>query len=357
MTQKIGWISGNSGFLVRDLNHDGVINNGSELFGTGTVLANGQHASNGFQALSALDSNHDGVINAKDAAFNELMVWTDTNHDGISQANELHSMQSLNIASLNLGASHSAINSNGNWIVLDSTYTTTDGQVHEMGDVWFQSNTLSAADIAAMTTAQIATFSTGVIAALTTDQIAALTTADVAALHSDQIHALSTADMAALSKDQIHALTTDQVHALTTDQVHALTADQVHALTPGQAHALTADDLAAMTPQIRAITAHDMANLQGLGTEAGLNGQAATWTTGSHAAGLNDVFAQTHAAANAYLGADHVAAVADAAAHIAADPHTAGTMLTTGAEHHAVADPHSLAVQGVVHTVKDPLLG
>ncbi|MGC4062320.1 MAG: hypothetical protein QM749_16330 [Aquabacterium sp.] len=80
-----GWVSPQDGLLVLDRNHDGVINDGTELFGTATILSNGQRAGNGYNALLELDTNHDGKITAADAQFKDLKVWVDANGDGISQ--------------------------------------------------------------------------------------------------------------------------------------------------------------------------------------------------------------------------------------------------------------------------------
>jgi len=49
-----------------DRNGDGVINSGAELFGTATVLANGQKANDGYQAMRELDTNGDGQLTAAD---------------------------------------------------------------------------------------------------------------------------------------------------------------------------------------------------------------------------------------------------------------------------------------------------
>ena len=67
--ENTGWISKDDGLLVRDLNNNGQIDNGTELFGNNTVLSNGQKATNGFEALADLDSNNDGVFNNQDAAW------------------------------------------------------------------------------------------------------------------------------------------------------------------------------------------------------------------------------------------------------------------------------------------------
>ena len=51
------WADEDDGVLVWDRNADGVINDGSELFGNNTVLDDGDKADNGFAALSELDDN------------------------------------------------------------------------------------------------------------------------------------------------------------------------------------------------------------------------------------------------------------------------------------------------------------
>jgi len=134
---KAGWVAGADGLLVRDISGDGVINHGGELFGEGTVLADGSKAKDGYQALAALDSNLDGLIDAKDAAFGSLQVWTDANGNGITDAGELKSLASLGITSISLDAVKSSVVDNGNLIGLMGSYTNSDGSVHTAGDVWF----------------------------------------------------------------------------------------------------------------------------------------------------------------------------------------------------------------------------
>jgi hypothetical protein len=87
----IGWTAAATAqaFLCVDRDGDGAITSGAELFGNATLLKNGQRADNGFQALAELDDNHDGMIDDRDSIWGRLLLWTDTNHDGISQASEL----------------------------------------------------------------------------------------------------------------------------------------------------------------------------------------------------------------------------------------------------------------------------
>jgi hypothetical protein len=87
----MGWTAAGSevALLALDRNGNGRIDHGGELFGTGTLLKNGPHAENGFDALAEYDANADGVIDASDPVWSYLLLWTDSNHDGVSQPSEL----------------------------------------------------------------------------------------------------------------------------------------------------------------------------------------------------------------------------------------------------------------------------
>ncbi|MBL8382203.1 MAG: hypothetical protein JNM90_03945, partial [Burkholderiales bacterium] len=54
-TTGSGWISADDGFLVRDRNGNGSIDDGTELYGDATALPGGGTARNGFEALAAED--------------------------------------------------------------------------------------------------------------------------------------------------------------------------------------------------------------------------------------------------------------------------------------------------------------
>lgn len=94
-TVKTGWVAKGDGLLALDLNHNGVIDSGAELFGNATTLANGNKAVDGWQALATLDTNGDGVIDAKDAQFADLRVWVDANGNGHTDAGELMTLAAL----------------------------------------------------------------------------------------------------------------------------------------------------------------------------------------------------------------------------------------------------------------------
>ena len=59
-------------------------------------------ARNGFEALAQYDENGDGIIDEKDTAYSQLLVWRDANSDGVSQAEELVSLQEAGIQSISL---------------------------------------------------------------------------------------------------------------------------------------------------------------------------------------------------------------------------------------------------------------
>lgn len=132
--QAVGWINADDGFLVRDLNGNGLIDSGAEMFGDATKLASGAKAADGFSALADLDANHDGIVNASDSAFSSLRVWRDTNQNGIADAGELLSLSSLGIAGFNVAStSHAQTLTNGNQIADLGTYIKADGEVGALG--------------------------------------------------------------------------------------------------------------------------------------------------------------------------------------------------------------------------------
>ncbi|WP_370470190.1 hypothetical protein [Snodgrassella alvi] len=134
-----GWVKSDDGILVFDRNGDGIINNGSELFGDSSKIWNGKFAQNGYEALKEFDSNFDGKVNAKDKNFSKLRVWRDLNHDGITQENELFTLEQVGVKALYL--EHQNTNSslgNGNTLTQTGSYEKTDGSINKMGDVNFE---------------------------------------------------------------------------------------------------------------------------------------------------------------------------------------------------------------------------
>ncbi|MDR6539341.1 calcium-binding protein [Variovorax soli] len=106
-----GWIGADDGILVRDLDGNGSIDSGRELFGIDTLKRDGKSAANGFDALADLDSNADGQFTAADLAWNSVQVWRDLDQDGVSDAGELFGLDALGIR--RIGVTGSATNATG----------------------------------------------------------------------------------------------------------------------------------------------------------------------------------------------------------------------------------------------------
>ena len=105
--EELAWTRGGTGdaLLARDLDGNGVIDDGRELFGWATRLADGSNAVVGYRALAELDTpaqggNGDGVVDARDAGFADLLAWVDANHDGISQPGELVPLRETAVVAL-----------------------------------------------------------------------------------------------------------------------------------------------------------------------------------------------------------------------------------------------------------------
>ncbi|MFK5938115.1 MAG: hypothetical protein QM497_06925 [Sulfurimonas sp.] len=93
---QISKLKGNSGFLAFDKNDDGIINQGSELFGT--------LSGNGFGELSTYDLDGNGWIDENDNIFNKLQVWF-KNDD--TQEKELVGLGESGVGAIFLGATQS----------------------------------------------------------------------------------------------------------------------------------------------------------------------------------------------------------------------------------------------------------
>lgn len=86
---KVSWPQKNQdvAWIVRDLNANGQIESGREMFGSETEVGKGVFATNGFAALALLDQNKNGVLEG--AELKELQLWFDKNANGVSDAGEL----------------------------------------------------------------------------------------------------------------------------------------------------------------------------------------------------------------------------------------------------------------------------
>ncbi|MCL6560862.1 MAG: hypothetical protein K6U74_19120 [Firmicutes bacterium] len=68
LLEQIAFVSPDSGFLALDRNGDGIINNGSELFGPNGI--------SGFEELSLYDEDGNQWIDENDPIYERLRIWT-----------------------------------------------------------------------------------------------------------------------------------------------------------------------------------------------------------------------------------------------------------------------------------------
>lgn len=110
--ENVGWTYAKvaNGFLVLDQNGNGRVDDGRELFGNSTILPDGTTAGHGFEALAFFDrldqgGNNDGQISASDLVWSSLQLWVDSSHDGVSDPEEIFSLDDWTIHSLGLSFS------------------------------------------------------------------------------------------------------------------------------------------------------------------------------------------------------------------------------------------------------------
>lgn len=108
-SELTGWTlpSSEDAFLWLDLNRNGVVDSGLELFGDATLLPDGTFARHGFEALAIYDSpelggNGDGLISRLDLIWKDLLLWNDRNHDAKTDRGEVSRLGVYSIVALGL---------------------------------------------------------------------------------------------------------------------------------------------------------------------------------------------------------------------------------------------------------------
>lgn len=150
--QRVSWVGPRAALLGIDLDGDGRIGSGTELFGDRSQCG-GARCLDGVAALAAHDSpalggNSDGLIDASDAVFGRLRLWTDANQDGVCQPGELRTLGEAGVLSLGLTARHGAEQRSGGGIGARLEVLTTGG-FRSAYDVWLRMG-LARANLAAL---------------------------------------------------------------------------------------------------------------------------------------------------------------------------------------------------------------
>jgi hypothetical protein len=101
-SQMFDWPTARTPWLALDVDGNGLIEGGAELFGSAVRLNDGRFAKNGFEALAEHDANGDGRIDATDPVWTRLVAWGDTNGDRVSQPRELSTLAELGVYRLDL---------------------------------------------------------------------------------------------------------------------------------------------------------------------------------------------------------------------------------------------------------------
>ena len=100
-TEEISYLNPGSGFLVFDKNEDGIINDGSEMFGPTT--------GDGFNELAAYDEDHNNWIDENDSIYEKLALWHKS-----AEVDMLTSLKDSNVGAIYLGNVDSQFDLKGN---------------------------------------------------------------------------------------------------------------------------------------------------------------------------------------------------------------------------------------------------
>ena len=143
LAERTAWVGSDDGLLVLDLDRDGQITSGSELFGNNSFLKDSVTAANGFDALARYDASQDGILSDADDIWQHLRVWIDSDRDGVSTPAELKVLSDLGVAAIDLSYETGlTYDPQGNQHRQVGHYITTSGEERAVTDVWFALDTV-----------------------------------------------------------------------------------------------------------------------------------------------------------------------------------------------------------------------
>jgi hypothetical protein len=140
------WVQPHSddAFLVHDRNGNGIVDDGSELFGNGTrLLGDDVLATNGFVGLAQFDDpklggDGDLFITANDQVWQQLGLWLDINADAVCQPEEMISLDAYEFVRFaTIPKEREVYDDHGNWYRYWASADAIDNR-HIMIDVYFK---------------------------------------------------------------------------------------------------------------------------------------------------------------------------------------------------------------------------
>lgn len=155
---RTSWVGPADGLLVMDINENDQIDSIAELvsehLGASGPLNIGAEQSvfdSGFSALTSFDLNEDNVIDRRDAVWQRLQVWVDSNMDGLSwvdenanglrdegEVSELHALSDLDITQISLAkVDLGELDEGGNKLLSAGSFVM-GGEAQEILEVGFQ---------------------------------------------------------------------------------------------------------------------------------------------------------------------------------------------------------------------------
>jgi hypothetical protein len=130
--ENIAWAGPDDGLIVFDKNADGVITDYDEI----SFVSYDEGARTDLEGLRGFDSNDDGLLTSLDDRWDALGIWQDRNQDGISDAEELSSLDDRGITTIDLtGERHHEHYDDGSVLFGTTTFWRNDGSTGIIGDM------------------------------------------------------------------------------------------------------------------------------------------------------------------------------------------------------------------------------
>lgn len=157
--RRMAWVDGNDGFIAYDKNGDGKITEHDEL----SFVSYKSGSQTDLEGLAGFDSNHDGKFSAADEKWASFGVWQDANENGITDAGEFRSLDSMGITEVSLDSDGHFQIINGQTVNGFGSAKRADGGSYTLADVAlrYKNVTQGKTDDGTVVTAPIAPFSTG----------------------------------------------------------------------------------------------------------------------------------------------------------------------------------------------------